>query len=378
MTEVGYNFGPSFQRLLEIEATAGVRKNRALVTFAVPESKAIQSNYPIHPSAIDSCFQAGAPSLWSGHRSTVGKMLLPVMIDELVIQPQSARPERGIAVAEAKYQDIGREDDPQRYKTYTRVFDEQSGEMLMRISGLQFHAGEAVNSVKPHPFTQVIWRPDISFMSPAKLAQMLGDVAAPAGESSAAKVAELIDLISHKTPDARILEVNLAGSDSFWVDEVKPKTSQVTVDCVFHLSVAADVAEKSHEAYDSADNVQIDQHDQEDLFAEADPEKLFKLAILKVGDSLKREGHQLTIFKVPSNYKTLEKLLQSAQKVLSDDGYAVVVQEQRSLEDFIMVSQDGYSSRGILSSSFPREVEILTVNSCGGAYTSTHCQRTRA
>ncbi|KAH6685860.1 hypothetical protein F5X68DRAFT_276598 [Plectosphaerella plurivora] len=314
MTEVGYNFGPSFQRLLEIEATAGIRKNRALVTFAVPESKAIQSHYPIHPSAIDSCFQAGAPSLWSGHRSTVGKMLLPVMIDELVIQPQSARPEKGIAVAEAMYQGVGREDDPQRYKTHTRVFDEQSGEMLMRVSGLQFHAGEAVNSVKPHPFTQVKWRPDISFTSPGQLAKMLDGVTAQEGESAAMKVAELIDLISHKTPNARILEVNLEGSDSFWVNEVRDKVSQVTVDCEFHLSVGAELAEKSHEAYDGAGNVQIDQHDPEDLFAETDPEKLFKLVIVKVSPG----------------YKALEKLLQSAQKVLASDGTILVLDEMFS------------------------------------------------
>lgn len=293
MTEVGYNFGPSFQRLVEIEATAGVRKNRALVSFAVPESKAVQSPYPIHPSAIDSCFQAGAPSLWSGHRSTVGKMLLPVMIDELVIQPQrGARPDRGIAVAEATFQGVGREEDPQRYKTYTRVFDETSGEMLMRVSGLQFHAGEAVTSVKPHPYTQVKWKPDISFTSPEKLAKMLEAAAQETASSSAVKVAELVDLISHKTPDARILELNVDGYDSFWVDEVQARTSQVTADCEFRLSVAREVAEKTREAYASSSNAQIDEHDPENIFGEADPENLFKLVILKVCLAFSPRSHE--------------------------------------------------------------------------------------
>jgi hypothetical protein len=55
----------------------------------VPIDWVIYLDVGLRPAGIiipsNSCFQAGASSLWSGHRSSVDSLMLPAMIDGLTV-----------------------------------------------------------------------------------------------------------------------------------------------------------------------------------------------------------------------------------------------------------------------------------------------------
>ncbi|GKT64373.1 polyketide synthase [Colletotrichum tofieldiae] len=312
MRDVGYNFGPGFQRLQEIEATAGLRENRASVSFAIPESKTRQSVYPLHPASIDSCFQAGAPSLWSGHRSSVGNLMLPVMIDELVISAHGDRPEVGIAVANARFTGIGRIDDAQRYKTNVSVFNEKNGELLLGLSGLRFHAVESSNKSQSHPYSQTAWKPDYTFLSNERLARVLESKAENGDDSVSAAIGELAGLVAHKNPGVKIKESSLVGSDSFWIDHVRPIASQISADCEYLFSVPSqDAGLESRTKYARSGNVTFGVHDPENPFAELHAEGPFGLLIVRTSRPL----------------SAVRVLLESVRRAVSDDGFLLVLQE---------------------------------------------------
>ncbi|KAL2072660.1 hypothetical protein VTL71DRAFT_12003 [Oculimacula yallundae] len=348
MRDVGYGFGPSFQRLVDIEATAGVRQNRALVNFATPRSQTNQSVYPLHPASIDSCFQAGAPSLWSGHRSSVGNLMLPVRIDELLIPAQSDRPELGIAVANAKFTGIGRRDDVQRYKTNVSVYNEQNGQLLLNLAGLQFHAAESSKKSQPHPYSRVTWKPDISFLSNERLGRLLDFKAEGEGSSVPIQIGKIIDLIAHKNPSVKIMETSLDGSNSFWIDHVRPITSQIVADCEYTFSTSSqDAGLQSRTKYARSGNIAFGLHDPEKPFAELDSSDRFGLLIVMV-----------SIFNQTSLHSSATRtVLENARRVLSKDGILVVVEDrntasphesaEQSHSNGHMVSWDDYSIPGL-------------------------------
>src|SRR5204863_946190 len=98
MHDAGYNFGPLFQKHLEVESVPETRQSRSLVSLAEPPSAWVQSVYPMHPACIDGCFQSVAPSLWNGNRSSINAVLVPAIVDDVVINSRSTQPETGISV----------------------------------------------------------------------------------------------------------------------------------------------------------------------------------------------------------------------------------------------------------------------------------------
>ena len=109
MADAGYGFGPFFQTQLEVESTSGMRQSRSLVSLVEPPSTwSPQSSYPMHPACIDGCVQTVTPSLVAENRSGINAVLVPTVIDDLVINPITTRPETGISVATSEYVGKGR------------------------------------------------------------------------------------------------------------------------------------------------------------------------------------------------------------------------------------------------------------------------------
>ncbi|KAI0188556.1 putative polyketide synthase [Astrocystis sublimbata] len=191
-TEAGYGFGPSFQKLLSVESRSGRRHGRSLVSLSEPESKwDPQSYYPIHPAALDGCFQTVTPSLWAGERSSINAVLVPSIIDDLARNtPVVAGPRRQRAISQTG-----------------AVYGRENSTLLMRMSGLRFAKLDTGVKVDPHVFNEISWKPDITFMTQDRLDGLL--VA-----ESENKHDYVIDLVAHKKPALNVLEINLDLSDS--------------------------------------------------------------------------------------------------------------------------------------------------------------------
>lgn len=207
-SDAGYGFGPLFQKHLATESTSGSRSSRSLVDLSEPPSTWTQSPYPLHPTAIDGCFQTVTPSLVAGIRSNIKSVLIPAIIDDLVIYPNASQSEKGVSITTSEYVGKGRPDDDKNYMSNATVHDPATKQVLLKLTGLRYHRLDTgFDPLAAHTFNRLSWKPDVTFFSP----QQKGSVK----QSSTETADELLDLLAHKKPGLRILEVNLeAGDDS--------------------------------------------------------------------------------------------------------------------------------------------------------------------
>ncbi|KAJ5687268.1 hypothetical protein N7536_009887 [Penicillium majusculum] len=248
MADVGYNFGPAFQKHLQVETITGQRKSRSTVSLQPPESSYGQSIYPMHPACIDGCFQTVSPALWGGDRTTVGAVLVPAVISSLVITAQEQSPNEAISVASAHYLGIGRTDTPRNYGTDCSVYNPKDGSLLLEMKGLQFRELETSENERPeHVFTRTSWNADISTLlsSPTALLQQVltkntpeprddfNDSEIPTLTKQQDLVQTLVDLVAHKYPKLRVLEVKVGAEDttSIWLQSNSPPSNPIRDAC---------------------------------------------------------------------------------------------------------------------------------------------------
>ncbi|OBT44805.1 Type I Iterative Polyketide synthase (PKS) [Pseudogymnoascus sp. WSF 3629] len=226
MAEMGYNFGPSFQKHISVESTMGQRYNRSTVNLEPPPSQPEgQSWYPLHPAVLDGCFQATTPSLWKGQLPQAGDpALVPKAIDSVLIESGSARKSsvltEGVAYASANYLGTGDAESARNYSTNVDLHDPQDGSLLFQLKGLAWAEMETSDAEKiPHQFMHVNWNADIDML-------MEGESTLSTTWLGSKTVQQVIDLIAHKNPELSVLEVNLSllNGSNLWLEQGKDKT----------------------------------------------------------------------------------------------------------------------------------------------------------
>ncbi|KAL8658105.1 MAG: hypothetical protein Q9226_001255, partial [Calogaya cf. arnoldii] len=169
MNDAGYNFGPLFQKQLEVDSISGKRQSRSIVSFTEPESAFPQSHYPIHPACVDGCLQTPAPSFWKGGRSSFNAVLVPAIIDEVIIT------------------------DRQHPKTAIADINSYSGSLLFRVSGLRYHKLDTQeDSYASHDYSRITWKPDITKSTQGAVSDL-----AKAAEHTGETANQFIDLVAH-------------------------------------------------------------------------------------------------------------------------------------------------------------------------------------
>ncbi|THC91910.1 hypothetical protein EYZ11_008620 [Aspergillus tanneri] len=211
--ELGYNYGPAFHILEQVEARAGKRYARSLITLTDPPSAyEPQSSYPFHPAALDGAFRATMPSFFADS-SKVCEVLIPAMVDDMVINPNQARHHVGMAVASCKYSGRGRKDTGKSYLGNVSVYDPTSGALLIRVTGLSNHQIDlGIDPLSRHTLTQDIIKPDISTLSQESINKL--------SYGHREMIPLLLELAVHKKPSLKVLEVDLdsGGLYSLWLE----------------------------------------------------------------------------------------------------------------------------------------------------------------
>ncbi|KAM3489254.1 hypothetical protein MY3957_007465 [Beauveria namnaoensis] len=215
-SQIGYGFGPSFQKFKHVESLSGSRKGRAVVALEPPASKwNPQTYYPIHPASLDGCFQTVTPSLWSGERSSINAVVVPSVLDDLVINKVPHDLQDGLSLANSEYSGRGRLSEAKSYMSNCAVYDPRTGKLIARMTGLHFAELNTDAKVDPHTFDEVTWKPDISLLSNQQIASQTLSLDAVEGINAT------IDLVAHKKPALTVLEIGLDATDasSLWFDE---------------------------------------------------------------------------------------------------------------------------------------------------------------
>ncbi|KAI2478942.1 polyketide synthase 2 [Pyrenophora tritici-repentis] len=178
--ETGTHFGPSFQKIKHFEAVSGRRDCRAALDLTPPPSRwDSQSYYPLHPAALDACFQSSIPAVVGGECSALREVLVPAQIDDMVINKMPRQLQKGMAAAEATWSGRGRKE---KNQTWTA--------------------------------SSLHWKPDISLLSQDQLLYM-----DPSG-AEGTLLDDIIDLVAHKTPRLKVLEIAIdiaSTADPLWL-----------------------------------------------------------------------------------------------------------------------------------------------------------------
>ncbi|GAW26928.1 putative polyketide synthase [Rosellinia necatrix] len=226
---IDFDFGPSFQKLIEVETITGGRVADALISLEPPEGKYHpQSYYPVHPAALDGCMQTTLPVMARNDRATTTNPLIPALIDDFVINKAPSRMQRGRARATSVYSGRGRLDELKSWLSNVSVYDVESGQLVVQIAGIHYAKLDVAPKPDIHTFHSVIWKPDITFLTRDQ-----AECLTPQFGSS--RLDTIVDLIAHKKPCLRILELNLDERDTscIWFDSGNSVSRAAYLEYVF-------------------------------------------------------------------------------------------------------------------------------------------------
>ena len=330
MSDVGYNFGPLFRKQLEVESTSGERHSRSRISFTEPESAYPQSHYPIHPVCIDGCLQSSAPSLWKGNRTSINAVLVPAIIDEVIITSRK-HPEIAIADTTSTYTRLGRREEPKSYMSNVSVFDPSSRSLLFRVSGLRYHKLDTQeDQFIAHTYSQVTWKPDITFLQQEALDEMAkkgSKCSASSNQEDAWDITcEIIDLVVHKTPNMNVMEVNMMRDDSTsaWLEGGSFDMSARAACPRYHYtSVDANTLIAAQAEYEGRGNSQF---------------SLLDISKPKADLPKTENGFGLVIIRLPVLEPDLvPNIVRNARALLSDGGQFLLVEHSTCGDDFVAV-----------------------------------------
>ncbi|RYP39087.1 hypothetical protein DL767_002350 [Monosporascus sp. MG133] len=207
--EAGMGFGPSFKKVTSLEATSGQRSCRAMVDLTPPKSKwDPQSYYPFHPAVLDACLQTAMPANASNERSLVKDVIVPGIVNEAIINKVPYDMREGLAIATSGYTGRGRPDQAKSIISDISIYDPNTGAMFMQVKGLNYVKLDVLLKPDPHTFDRVIWKPDVSLLTQDQMMYLAPD------DASTTKLDMVIDLIAHKKPMLKVLEINLDEADT--------------------------------------------------------------------------------------------------------------------------------------------------------------------
>ncbi|KAF2188519.1 PKSKA1 [Zopfia rhizophila CBS 207.26] len=283
LADMGYKFGPCFQKHIAVESAISQRNSRSTVSLEPPPSNPLgQSSYPLHPAVMDS-------------------LLVPKIIGSMVIEGGKGLPAEGegIALASANWVGIGDEEHPRNFTTNVQVFNPRDGTCLFDMKGLRQGEIEVGETDKVgHIFTRLAWDADVDMLFRA--------AENPAAQQwlGSKEIREVIDLVAHKKPGLSCLELNLNPEDasSIWLDE---KGSAMRAACSqYHFAVRDPKAMLSAQEQMSGTQIHL-------------------VGAIKGGPIVADIKFDLVIVKGPQSGVEEEALVQSLARSVNADGFII-------------------------------------------------------
>ena len=265
MQDVGYEFGPGFQKQTEIECIAGQAKTKSFVHLVNSPAPHSQSFYPVHPAALDGCLQTAAPSLWKGHRSDVDAVLVPTVIDHMVIRVPSQSLESGFSTAASAYNGVGRREDPVSHHSNITVYDCNTGSKFLEVSGLRYGRLDARSTnARASKICKAVWRPDVSFLNMKNRHRYLFAARSrllhhQCSQLKLTNFENFMNLAAHRNPNMRVLEVVASKDDpkSIWLGDGAAEAPRRALKQLTLLTVDSDGVQAAQERYARSTHVHV-------------------------------------------------------------------------------------------------------------------------
>ncbi|KAK8070927.1 putative polyketide synthase [Apiospora hydei] len=221
--EEGLNFGPYFQSLTSLHTDGNRTSTEAIATTHLqpPSVNAKDVYYAAHPITIDACIQAAIMGGTAGNLSTL-RAYVPIFISECRIQvppggPSSVGAEKECRV-HTRMERTGlssrKVDCTLRLPDGTPAIDLKDLRMSLYTGKAPVQAPSSIY-LERHPCLRILWRPDILRVHPGAEGALRDYVGAFSAQQAADMkdnesllvFGAMLDLISHKFPRMRVLEL---------------------------------------------------------------------------------------------------------------------------------------------------------------------------
>ena len=312
--EVGMGFGPTFQKIKSIESVSGSRTCRTIVSLEPPPSNwEPQSYYPVHPAVLDACLQTATPANAIGERSLIKDVMIPAIVDDIIINKIPRNMYEGLSNAESVYTGRGREDLAKSWIANVAIHDPKSGALVMRVKGLNYIRLDVDEKPDRHVFHTVTWKPDISLLTQDQLLYL-----SPSTEPSI-RLDTVIDLIAHKNPTLKVLEINLDDTDisSLWFQNSDVSVRGAYTQYDFTASNAKTLI-SVQTANESKRNAKF---------------RLITPGKEAIGLPTTKPTYDLAIIKVPEKYDSaVEEVIKNLKPLLNPHAFTILVRLVDALE----------------------------------------------
>ncbi|KAF6220300.1 hypothetical protein HO133_003432 [Letharia lupina] len=218
----GLCFGPAFRSLSQIFTDRSKKMSCAVAKTILFQKNdkpfGQRSSYIVHPVNIDAMLQAGIIASASG---TVGELRskIPVLIDCLKISAAIRLDASNDFSIRGSSESVG-------FGTaiLSADFESRTGQHLMQMSGVRVvaYVDSLLNKgtvAERHPALRILWKPDISTFESTCVPELTkcirsfaSQLPVDVGSPEAPRIAAAIDLLVHKNPRMRILELSSTAS----------------------------------------------------------------------------------------------------------------------------------------------------------------------
>nr|P0CU84.1 RecName: Full=Highly reducing polyketide synthase apmlA; Short=HRPKS apmlA; AltName: Full=Phaeospelide A biosynthesis cluster protein apmlA [Arthrinium phaeospermum]BBJ21455.1 highly reducing polyketide synthase [Arthrinium phaeospermum] len=237
-----FSFGPAFQRIEYFDWIWGSPETRAQVTTEYPVSAySKQSEYPVHPVAMDCLLQLTGYSIAQMQMNALDDInCVPVGIEGIVIPSRSNPPAKSCMV-----RSVAHLLDSSTSQTYgsrfasAGLYDPEDRSLVMEIKRIRFDPISSRGDQSEHVYMHFGWNADVSLTDAEGLNSYLAAAAGSPEEKDLVAVAtpeeqkndesrsspfalvqRLLDALAHRRPEMAVLEANLDSDDStcLWLD----------------------------------------------------------------------------------------------------------------------------------------------------------------
>lgn len=214
--KVGLNFGSTFQTMKKIEThhKKQIMHCRSEVPYLQGggEGKSNQSDYIIHPITIDTIFQSAIIASSAGIMKDL-TCKVPIMIKSARFKAPKANEEGQLWTVDAVSQPIG-------FSAILIAGEIHDGKghtcaQVENVTAVAFNgAGPELVDDERHPMLRVTWKPDVSKLTSSNIDHFCTYINATGAanesqfpEPSVRRLAVIVDLLAHKDPRVRVLEL---------------------------------------------------------------------------------------------------------------------------------------------------------------------------
>lgn len=168
MNAIGLGYSPSFQPLSSIRSNPESDEAVAdIMRSATKDLMTRESDYIVHPTALDGCFQLSFIAAHKDEPRILVKPYLPVTIEQLTVWDHQTP----IPASDAIVHGVGKRQGLRSIHTKLSMIDGNGKAMLtarLKFLSLENSFGKAHDKKAHQPYTRLIWKPDLDRLTSHK------------------------------------------------------------------------------------------------------------------------------------------------------------------------------------------------------------------